>query len=61
MRHLPILLMLLFLVGCEEAMTNEQWLARYKPQTLQEADAMGSLQTQLIEAKGKVASLESLD
>ena len=62
-RLLIILSLCLFLFGCqtEEKYTKEQWLERYKPADVNQANAMAILQTDLIKAKSDAASQSMMD
>jgi len=58
------ILCLLFFAGCapaEERLSKQQWNERYKPETVRQGRAMAVLQAELEIAKGKVASLKTLD
>lgn len=63
MRTKIVPILLLFIWGCAspQRLTKDEWLERYKPETLEQGQAMAVLQGELVEAKGKVASLQSLD
>ncbi len=50
----------IWLVGCQpqpEQITKEQWLERYKPETIEQAEAMAVLNNAKIEAESKAKTL----
>ena len=55
-------LLLFYLSGCaSEQMTQEQWVERFKPENIEQAEAMAVLQSSLIGAKAKADSLAVMD
>lgn len=59
---ITIILFSLLLAGCEQRLTKEEWMKTWPaPTTIGQAQAMATLETELLLAKAKVSSLESLD
>lgn len=60
---LLLVLLVLTLVGCtsEQKLTEEQWVERYKPETLEQAEAMAVLNTAKVEAESKAKTLETMN
>jgi len=50
-----------YCIGCEESLTEKQWVERYKPETIEQAEAMATLNTAKVKAESEAETLRIMN